>query len=104
MSFTIINDAINTLIQSSWLDIKNLAPLWMIVILCEISTRFGASIVFRIILRGVTSILEFWLLMISIVYFWGAVNTIFFWLMCITLLIITILWTINIFKDKKDKN
>ena len=92
MSFNIITDSINTLIQNNWLDNNNLVPLWIIVMLCEVSSRFGASIVFKIIMKGISIILEFWLLMVSVLYFWSIISRI----AAIILIIILVIISINI--------
>lgn len=97
MSFDIITDAINALIQNSWLDSKNIAPLFMIVILCEISHKFGVSIIFKLIMRVITTILEFWFLIVTIIYFWGIISR-------IILIVFAIIIVIYILINRKNNN
>ena len=101
MSFDVITDAINALIQNSWLDGKNIAPLFMIVILCEISHKFGVSLLFKIIMRVIASILEYWFLIITVIYFWSVISRI----ILIVFIIITIIYIlINRTNNKNLKN
>ena len=100
MGFTVITDAINALIQNSWLDEKNIAPLFMIIILCEISSKFGVSIIFKLTMKVITSILEFWFLLVTVIYFWSVISRI----ILIVLIIIAVLYIVINFYNKKSNN
>ena len=101
MGFEAITDAVNALIQNSWLDCKNIAPLFMIVILCEISHKFGVSIIFKLIMRVITTILEFWFLIVTIMYFWSVISRV---ILIILIIIVVLYKIINTYNNKKLDN